>query len=53
MDVLGQQTINVRDAWRKDMIERLRHWIFEAKKKKCKHCCLWCEFWDLCKGDEQ
>lgn len=25
------------------MIKRLRHWLIEARKKKCHHCCLWCE----------
>lgn len=31
------------------MIKRLRHWLIEARKKKCRHCCLWCEYWDICR----
>lgn len=33
------------------MIKRLRHWLIEARKKKCHHCCLWCEYWDICRWD--
>lgn len=33
------------------MIKRLRHWLIEARKKKCRHCCLWCEYWDICRWD--
>lgn len=25
---------------KRDMIKRLRHWLIEARKKKCHHCCL-------------
>lgn len=33
------------------MIKRLRHWLIEARKKKYHHCCLWCEYWDICEED--
>lgn len=34
------------------MIKRLRHWLIEARKKKCHHCCLWCEWWRICEEDK-
>lgn len=34
------------------MIKRLRHWLIEARKKKCRHCCLWCEWWHICEEDK-
>lgn len=36
----------------REIFYRLKHWIFQARKKKCGYCCLKCEFWDLCKGDK-
>ena len=31
------------------MRQRLTYWIFQ-RGKNCKHCCLWCEYYDLCSG---
>ncbi len=31
------------------MGQRLIYWIFQ-RGKNCKHCCLWCEYYDLCSG---
>lgn len=28
----------------KDMLEKLRYWL--KKKKDCRSCCLWCDYWD-------
>nr|DAM50846.1 MAG TPA: hypothetical protein [Caudoviricetes sp.]DAU64409.1 MAG TPA: hypothetical protein [Caudoviricetes sp.]DAZ07954.1 MAG TPA: hypothetical protein [Caudoviricetes sp.] len=33
-------------------MKRLIHWIFRARKKQCRHCCLTCEYWDICIKDE-
>lgn len=30
---------------------RLIHWIFEAKGKGCTSCCIWCEYFEICKRD--
>lgn len=27
---------------------RLVHWLFESRKKKCKHCCLFCKYYHEC-----
>ena len=32
------------------MGQRLIYWIFQ-RGKNCKHCCLWCEYYDLCRAD--
>ena len=32
------------------MRQRLIYWIFQ-RGKNCKHCCLWCEYYDLCRAD--
>lgn len=32
------------------MRQRLKYWIFQ-RGKNCKHCCLWCEYYDLCRAD--
>ena len=37
-----------RGAW--GMRQRLIYWLFQ-KGKNCKHCCLWCEYYDLCRAD--
>ena len=29
-------------------LDRLKYWIFQPGKY-CKHCCLWCEYDDICK----
>lgn len=29
------------------MRQRLIYWLFQ-RGKSCKHCCLWCEYYDLC-----
>ncbi len=35
------------------MVERLRHWLFQSRRKGCLHCCLWCEYWDICRREEK
>lgn len=30
---------------------RLRHWLFEARGKKCRYCCLFCHYWHICQKD--
>lgn len=35
------------------MVERLRHWLFRSRRKGCLHCCLWCEYWDICRREEK
>lgn len=32
------------------MIARIKHWIF-TKGKSCKHCCIWCRFYEQCSYD--
>lgn len=27
---------------------RLVHWLFRSRKKKCKHCCLFCKYYHEC-----
>ena len=32
------------------MIDKIIYWLFQTRKD-CKHCCLWCEYYDLpCAG---
>ena len=31
--------------------KKTENWLIEARKKKCRHCCLWCEYWDICRWD--
>lgn len=31
------------------MIKRLKYWL--THKWSCKHCCLFCKWYDLCKSD--
>lgn len=33
------------------MLERFIHWIGKSRKK-CKSCCLRCEYWELCREEE-
>ena len=33
------------------MLERIIHWIGKSRKKKCKSCCLRCEYWELCREE--
>lgn len=35
------------------MVERLRHGLFRSRRKGCRHCCLWCEYWDICRREEK
>lgn len=32
------------------MIERLKYWLFQ-KGKGCHHCCIRCEYFDICRWD--
>lgn len=32
------------------MLERFMYWIFQ-RGKGCRHCCLWCEYYSLCRWD--
>ena len=32
------------------MRQRLKHWLFQ-RGKNCKHCCLWCEYFNICSWD--
>lgn len=32
------------------MIQKLKYWLFQ-RGKGCKHCCLWCEYYDLCSNE--
>lgn len=34
----------------REALDRLKYWIFQPGKD-CKHCCLWCEYYDICKWD--
>ena len=31
-------------------LDRLKYWIFQSGKD-CRHCCLRCEYYDICKWD--
>ena len=33
------------------MIERIKHWIRESRRKHCRHCCIWCEYYDICSSE--
>jgi hypothetical protein len=35
------------------MMERFLHWILKARKKHCKHCCMVCEYYNVCRLDEE
>lgn len=32
----------------KSMTDKIIYWLFQPGKQ-CKHCCLWCEYYDLCR----
>ena len=32
------------------MIDKIIYWLFQLGKD-CKHCCLWCEYYDLCRSE--
>lgn len=32
------------------MIQKFKYWLFQ-RGKGCKHCCLWCEYYDLCSNE--
>lgn len=32
------------------MIERIRYWIVK-KEKRCRHCCLWCQYYRTCRDE--
>lgn len=32
------------------MIERLKYWLFQ-RGKDCHHCCIRCEYFDICRWD--
>lgn len=32
------------------MIEKIKYWLFQ-KGKDCKHCCLRCRYYDICRWD--
>lgn len=32
------------------MRERLRYWLFQ-RGKDCRHCCMKCEYYDICRWD--
>lgn len=32
------------------MRQRLLYWLFQ-RGKDCKHCCLWCGYYGLCRAD--
>ncbi len=32
------------------MMQRLKYWLFQ-RGKHCRSCCLWCEYYDLCKNE--
>ena len=33
-----------------NMIEKIKYWLFQ-KGKDCKHCCLRCRYYDICRWD--
>lgn len=33
-----------------EILERLRHWLTPGKG--CRHCCLWCKHYPLCRWDK-
>lgn len=37
---------------RKKMITRLMYWLFTTGKH-CRHCCLWCRFYEVCIEDRE
>ena len=34
------------------MIKRFIHWVKESRRKKCKHCCVTCEYYERCKKED-
>lgn len=36
----------------KEFRKRLKHWIMKARKKNCSHCCIFYEWWQICKYEE-
>lgn len=32
------------------MIERMGYWIMR-RKKSCRHCCLWCRHYSVCRSE--
>lgn len=52
-DIMERQdgwTDNGEERQGKRMIERLKYWIFQ-RGKDCKHCCLWCKYYSICRWD--
>lgn len=35
----------------KMFFERLKYWLTHPHKKSCPRCCLFCEYYDICKND--
>lgn len=35
------------------MIKRFIYWLTHSHKKVCKHCCLFCKFYEYCKDDRE
>lgn len=36
----------------RSIAERIRHQLRMIRKGQCFHCCLICEYWDMCKCEE-
>lgn len=35
------------------MIKRFIYWLTHPHKKTCKHCCVWCKYYERCKNDNE
>jgi hypothetical protein len=35
----------------KELAVRTKHWLTKARKKNCMRCCIFCEWWDMCKWE--
>lgn len=33
--------------------EKLKHWFHMVRTNKCLGCCLFCEWWDMCKWETE
>ena len=41
------------DAEIRKIKEKLKHWLIMVRTNQCLGCCLFCEWWDMCKWETE
>lgn len=36
-----------------EIIEKLKHWFIMVRTNQCLGCCLFCEWWNMCKWETE